>query len=137
LIQISIFRILLSLLAAVSLTSCLDVDNDISGNMGFSPIHMDVPLNTDLNAELKIVISGGSPPHQIDILEGRGSFDVNSNSFFPQTAGKIRLQVTDYKNKKSELIFNVSLGKIIAKQATNYSFDFQSGLIFFTSNLED
>lgn len=136
-IQISIFRIFFSLLAAVSFTSCLNVDNDISGNMGFSPIHMDVPSSTDLNAELKIVISGGSPPYQIDILEGRGSFDGNSNSFFPQTAGKIRLQVTDSKNKKSELIFNVSLGRIIAKQATNYSFDFQSGLIFFTSNLED
>ncbi|MBK7842491.1 MAG: hypothetical protein IPJ71_02175 [Bdellovibrionales bacterium] len=136
-IQISIFRISLSLLVTAILTSCLNVDNDISGNMGFSPIQIEIPSNTDLNADLKMVISGGSPPYQVDILEGRGSFDVNTNSFFPQTAGRIRLQITDSKNKKSELIFNVSLGKVIEKQVSNYEFDFQSGLLFFTSNLED
>lgn len=136
-IQISSFRIPLSLLATASLSSCLNVDNEISGNMGFPPIQMEIPSNTDLNAELKIVISGGSPPYQIEILEGRGAFDVNNHSFYPRTAGRIRLQVTDSKNKKSDLTFNVGLGKVIEKQISSYSFDFQSGLIFFTSNLED
>ena len=128
----------LGLLAGLALlvSSCWNTDNKIRGTLGASPLEMEIPETLDLSQDLKLSISGGTPPYQVEVLEGLGAFDSSSGVFVPKISGNIRLKIVDSQNKTVEKSFTVTLGPVVSRSVKSYSFQLDSDRLFFISDLD-